>query len=72
MRGTGQSLDLQLHQAVCGKADHLPQKIAIGALLKHRTKRHHIVGHRGHPRLRFCCGDQTLPKARDDRLGRRG
>ncbi len=34
---------------------------------KHRTKRHHFIGHRGQPSARLCCGDQTLPKAHDGR-----
>ena len=53
VRGAGQSLDLQFHQPMRGKADHLAQKVGISPLLKHRTKRHHLVGHRGHPRLSF-------------------
>ena len=40
------ALDLQLHQPLRGKADHLAQKIGVGALLHKRPKVHHLVGHR--------------------------
>ncbi len=46
MGGAGQTLDFQLHQALGGKADHLAQKIGIGALFQKRAKAHHVVGHR--------------------------
>ena len=46
MRGAGQVLDLQLHQALRGKADHLAQQIGIGALLQESAKVHHLIGHR--------------------------
>jgi hypothetical protein len=42
----GQSRDLQLHQALGRKADHLAQQIGIGALLYDGAKVHHLVGHR--------------------------
>src|SRR5512134_999487 len=44
--GSGHAFDLQLHQAVRGKADHLTQKVGVGALLDQRTQGHHVVGHR--------------------------
>ncbi|MFK4495905.1 hypothetical protein ABIF86_000196 [Bradyrhizobium japonicum] len=46
VRGSGQALDLQLHQPVGGKADHLAQEISIGGLLYERAQVHHVVGHR--------------------------
>ena len=46
MGGAGQPLDLQLHQALGGEADHLAQQIGVGALLQQRAKVHHLVGHR--------------------------
>ena len=46
MRSAGQSLDLQLHQPLGGKADHLAQQIGVGALFQKRAKGHHLVGHR--------------------------
>src|SRR5579863_1631814 len=46
MGGAGQPLDLQFHQALGGKADHLAQKTRIGALFRKRAKGHHLVGHR--------------------------
>ena len=44
--GAGQPLDLQLHQALGGEADHLAQEVGIGALFQKRAKRHDLVGHR--------------------------
>ena len=64
MAGPRQPLNFQLHQPLGGKADHLPKHIGIRALLKQRTKRHHLIGHRGH---RCSCCDQTLPESHDDR-----
>ena len=46
MRRAGQLADLQLHQALGGEADHLAQKIGVGALFQKRAKVHHLVGHR--------------------------
>jgi hypothetical protein len=46
VRRAGQVFDLQLHQAMRGKADHLAQQVGVGALLQQRTKAHHLVGHR--------------------------
>jgi hypothetical protein len=48
----GQALDIELHQALCRKADHLAQQIGIGALLQQRAKVHHLIGHR--PVLGLC------------------
>ena len=67
MAGVGQCLNLKFHQSLSGKANHLTQHIRISALFKHRTKRHHLVGHRGHLGSGMCCGDQTLPENHDDR-----
>jgi hypothetical protein len=47
MRGPGQALNVDLHQTLRGKADHLAQKIRVGALLHKRAEVHHVVGHRG-------------------------
>jgi hypothetical protein len=44
--GAGLALDLQLHQALGGKTDHLAQQIGVGALFQKRAKGHHLVGHR--------------------------
>jgi hypothetical protein len=46
MPGAGQPGNLQLHQAVRGKADHLAQQIGIGTLLQQRAKGDYLVGHR--------------------------
>jgi hypothetical protein len=46
MRRAGQALDLELHQALRGEADHLAHQLDIGALLQQRPKAHHLVGHR--------------------------
>src|SRR5260221_4399817 len=50
MDSAGQPLNFQLHQPLSGKADHVTKHIGIGVLLKQRTKRHHLIGHRGHLR----------------------
>lgn len=42
----GLAFDLQLHQPLGGKADHLAQQIGIRALLHERAEVHHLVGHR--------------------------
>jgi hypothetical protein len=42
----GQALDLQLHQSLGGKADHLAQKVGVGGLLDERSKVHPVIGHR--------------------------
>jgi hypothetical protein len=44
--GAGLAPDLQLHQALGGKADHLAQQVGVGALFQKRAKGHHLVGHR--------------------------
>jgi hypothetical protein len=41
-----QALDIQLHQPLRGKADHLAQKIPVVALLHQRPQVHHRIGHR--------------------------
>jgi hypothetical protein len=46
VRGTGQTFDVELHQAVRGKTHHLAQQIGIRALLQQCAKAHHLVGHR--------------------------
>jgi len=46
VRGAGQVLDVEFHQTLSGKADHLAQQIGVGALLQQGTKVHHLVGHR--------------------------
>src|SRR5690606_20162654 len=38
--------DLQFHQLLGGKADHLAQQIGVSTLLNERAQVHHIVGHR--------------------------
>jgi hypothetical protein len=44
MGGTGQPFDLQLHQALGGKADHFAQQVGVGALFQKSAKVHHLVG----------------------------
>src|SRR6202008_3652281 len=43
---SGLAFDLQLHQPLGGKADHLTQQIGIRGLLHERAQVHHLVGHR--------------------------
>ena len=66
MGSAGQPLDLQLHQALGSEADHLAQKIGIGALFQKRAKGHHLVGHRWILGSVAWFSDQTLPMIRDD------
>ena len=47
MGRAGAALNVQLHQALGGKADHLAQKIGVGGLFQKRLKGHSLVGHRG-------------------------
>ncbi|MBE0529452.1 MAG: hypothetical protein IH626_01410 [Rhodospirillales bacterium] len=58
--------DLQFHQPMRRKADHLAQQIGIGALFQKPAKAHHLIGHRGHLRSGYGFGDQTLSEIRDD------
>ena len=44
--GAGQLADLQLHQPLGGKADHLAQQVGVRGLLDQATQAHHLVGHR--------------------------
>jgi len=48
--GARQSLNFQLHQPLGGKVDHVSKHVGIWVLLTQRTKRHHLVGRRGHLR----------------------
>ena len=66
MGGAGQPLDLQLHQALGSEADHLAQKIGVGALFQKRAKGHHLVGHRWILGSVAWFSDQTLPMICDD------
>ena len=45
VRGTGEALDLQLHQALSAEADHLAQEVAVGGLLQQATEVHGVFGH---------------------------
>ena len=38
--------NLQLHQALAGKTNHLAQQIGVRALLQQRPQVHHLIGHR--------------------------
>jgi len=46
MRRAGHALNIQLHQALRRKSDHLAQQLGIGALLQKLLKVHHLLGHR--------------------------
>ena len=59
-RGASQPLDLQLHQAMGGKANHLAQEIGVRAVLKLRPQAHHGVGHRSVLGSGRGCDDPTL------------
>jgi hypothetical protein len=49
----GQTADLQIHQPLRGKANHLTQKFRIRALSHQRLQVHRIVGHRRSPLVEF-------------------
>lgn len=61
----GLCANFQLHQPFGCRADHLAQKVGIGALLYKRTEVHHWLGHRGHPSVQV--GSATRPD-RETRL----
>ena len=66
-RRAGAAFDFQFHQTLGGKADHMAQEVRIGGLLQKALKVHGLSGHRWVLGFGFSCGDQTLPKIRDDR-----
>ena len=65
MGRAGQPLDLQLHQALGGEADHLAQQVGVGTLFQKGTKVHHLIGHRWILGSVAWFSDQTLPMIRD-------
>src|SRR5205085_6109771 len=65
MTSAGQPLDLQRHQTLCRKADHLAQQVDLGTLLQKRPKAHHLRGHRRVLGSVEGC-NQTLPKLYGD------
>jgi hypothetical protein len=44
--GAGLVLDLELHQPLGGKTDHVAQDVGVLGIFNNRVKRHHLVGHR--------------------------
>ena len=44
--GTGEALDIELHQTLRSEADHLAQEVGVGGLLQQVTEVHVLVGHR--------------------------
>jgi hypothetical protein len=60
VRGPCQPLDLELHQPLRGKADHVAQQIRVRGLLQKRPQAHHFVGHRWSPN-QVVCRNPTLP-----------
>jgi len=72
MRSAGLGANLELHQSLSRKADHLAQNIRVGGLLHKRAKVHHLVGHWGSSvALRFAtrpyrriANDRRKPLAR--------
>jgi hypothetical protein len=51
MSGSRHLADLQLHQPLRGKTDHLPQEAGVRALLQQLAKGNLVIGHRGGPRF---------------------
>jgi hypothetical protein len=62
MLGSGENPDLQLHQTLGGKADHLAQQVGVGALLQKPTKGHPLLGHRVGAPVRVVPHNPTLPE----------
>src|SRR6202011_3600841 len=62
MAGARQRADLDLHQPLGGKRDHLAQKIGVGCLLHERTQVHHLIGHRRLPGSRVGASNPTLTR----------
>jgi hypothetical protein len=58
-----QAADLQLHQSLRGKADHLAQEIAVSRLPNQRLQVHLVLGHRWSPLVRVR--NPTYPKITD-------
>jgi hypothetical protein len=44
--GTGEALDIELHQTLRSEADHLAQEVSVGGLLQQATEVHGVFGHR--------------------------
>jgi hypothetical protein len=58
--GAPQRIGVQLHQALCGEADHLAQQCRVGTLLQQLAKGDLVVGHRGDLQG-SSCGRQPNP-----------
>jgi hypothetical protein len=43
--GSSAAFDIQFHQALGGKSDHLAQKIGVGGLFQKGLEVHHVIGH---------------------------
>jgi hypothetical protein len=68
VRRAGQRADLQLHQPLGGKGDHIAQKIGVGGLLHERAQVHHLFGHRWCPQvLSWCSQPDPNPEIAGDR-----
>jgi hypothetical protein len=68
MRCAGQALDLEVHPALRGEADHLAQEVRVGGLLQQCLQVHGGAG--GHCQVRWFglrCGNQILTGTHDDR-----
>src|SRR5271156_2382716 len=58
MAGPGQALDVQLHQPLRRKADHLAKERRVRALFQKLAKRDLVDGHRGALLVRVACATQ--------------
>jgi hypothetical protein len=65
--GAGQTLHLELHQPLGGKADHLAQQISVGTLLQKLAKGDAVVGHRGDLRSGLLVATRPYRRSRGDR-----
>jgi len=63
--GSGEGFDFQLHQTLCGEADHLAQEVGVGGLLQQFSQVHVVAVIVG-SLVRVDVRNQTLPKIRND------
>jgi hypothetical protein len=68
MCGAGHPADLQLHQPLGRKADHLAQQISVRGLLHEVAQVHHVVGHRGNLRSRLVLATRPYQNFAGDHL----
>ena len=69
-RPVGLGLDVELHQALSRKAQHLAYDVGVGLLGEQGLKGDHIFGQRGALGFKVARGSKTLPEKRGDHRSR--